>query len=98
MSAVTIAFDGPTVTFIHNDTVSTELRKALQPSSVKTVRASNVEPDPDSPPTNPLWHADLSPVGGPNLTGFTSRGDAISAEIDYLKQHILPKRASALLS
>lgn len=44
-------------------------------------RASHVEPDPAAPGQ---WYADLSPVGGPFLSGFSSRTDALAAEDAWL--------------
>jgi hypothetical protein len=45
-------------------------------------RASHVEPDPRYPGT---WFADLSPVGGPKVTGFASRTDALEYETAWLE-------------
>lgn len=45
-------------------------------------RASHVEPDPRSPGK---WYADLSPVGGPKVTGFSSRAEALAYEIEWLE-------------
>jgi len=44
-------------------------------------RASHVEPDPANPGN---WLADLSPVDGPTLGPFKSRGDALAAEAKWL--------------
>lgn len=49
-------------------------------------RGSHVEPDKQG-----LWFADLSPVGGPRLGPFLKRSDALTAEIDWLKQHWLSR-------
>lgn len=46
-------------------------------------RASHVEPSGDG-----KWHADMSPVGGPVLSGFDLRKDALEAEISYLKGNL----------
>lgn len=48
-------------------------------------RASHVEPDPKHPGQ---WYADLSPVGGPFLSGFASRADALSAEEAWLNDRM----------
>lgn len=40
-------------------------------------RASHVEPDPNNPGT---WFVDLSPVGGPTITGYATRAQALAAE------------------
>jgi hypothetical protein len=42
-------------------------------------RASHVEPDDGG-----AWRADLSPVGGPMLGPFVSRGPALAAEHEWL--------------
>ena len=47
-------------------------------------RASHVEPDGSGG-----WFADLTPVGGPVLTGFTRRSEALAAEVDWLERHWL---------
>jgi hypothetical protein len=47
-------------------------------------RASHVEPDGLG-----CWSADLTPVGGPVLTGFTRRSEALAAEVDWLERHWL---------
>lgn len=49
-----------------------------------TSRASHVEPT-----SNGMWTADLSPVNGPTLGPFTTRAEALSAEITWLKEHII---------
>jgi hypothetical protein len=51
------------------------------PSSV--VRASHVEPDDE----NGGWFADMSPSGGPKLTGFRLRSEALAAEVAWLEQN-----------
>lgn len=40
-------------------------------------RASHVEPDPEHPGT---WFVDLAPVGGPRITGYATRAQALNAE------------------
>jgi hypothetical protein len=45
-------------------------------------RASHVEADDRG-----LWHADLSPVGGPALGPFPRRSDALAAERAWLAAH-----------
>ncbi|NLE37491.1 MAG: hypothetical protein GX621_05640 [Pirellulaceae bacterium] len=46
---------------------------------MKIRRASHVEPDPTG-----RWTADLSPVGGPVLGPYSSRGEALAAEQAWL--------------
>lgn len=47
----------------------------------RVCRASHVEPAGDAP----FWTVDLSPVGGPMLTGFATRGAALDAEREYFE-------------
>ena len=47
-------------------------------------RASHVDADPKG-----HWHADLSPVSGPNLGPFECRSQALSAEENWLVSHWL---------
>jgi hypothetical protein len=47
-------------------------------------RASHVEPT-----ENGQWTADLSPVGGPVLTSFPNRSQALAAELRWLEEHWL---------
>lgn len=55
-------------------------------------RASHVEPDPQQPGQ---WYADLSPVGGPMMTGFASRADALAAEDEWLNQKMTQEHVQA---
>jgi hypothetical protein len=52
--------------------------------STTIVRASHVEPDQAS-----SWIADLSPIGGPVLSGFHTRSQALAAEQMWLETHWL---------
>ncbi len=57
-------------------------------------RGSHVEPDQDG-----LWMADLSPVSGPNLGPFTSRSEALRAEVAWLHEHwLFPSQVKAIKS
>jgi hypothetical protein len=47
-------------------------------------RASHVDPDGDG-----NWWADLAPSSGPVLGPFTTRGDALRAETEWLIIHVL---------
>ena len=51
-------------------------------------RGSHVEPDQDG-----RWSADLSPVNGPILGPYSSRTDALNAELAWLQDHwLIPAR------
>ena len=52
--------------------------------SMTIQRASHVEPNAAG-----QWTADLSPVHGPQLGPFTSRSEALAAEVDWLQTHWL---------
>jgi hypothetical protein len=47
-------------------------------------RGSHVEPDSQG-----RWLCDLSPVSGPALGPFTTRSEALAAEVAWLTQHWL---------
>lgn len=51
--------------------------------TVRIARASHVEPNP----TGPGWIADMAPSGGPVLGPFPLRGDALAAELAWLRAH-----------
>jgi len=69
---------GASVEAIYADD-AVELLKDLGNVSIR--RASHVEPEGDG------WSADMSPVGGPVLSGFSKRQEAIDAEIKWLKSN-----------
>ena len=50
-------------------------------------RGSHVEPT-----TNCGWTADLSPVGGASLGPFTTRSQALVAEVEWLRTHWLTRQ------
>lgn len=50
-------------------------------------RASHVEPRVREGAS--YWQADLTPVGGPILTNFKTRKEALDAEVQYLNRHII---------
>ena len=77
-----IRCDRGKITYIYND----DLADALSgiPGSVSTFRASHVEPADDG-----SWIADLRPVGGPVLSGFHRRQEALNAELEWLEKHII---------
>ena len=47
-------------------------------------RGSHVEPTSDG-----QWNADLSPVNGPTLGPFTTRTEALKAEVEWLQANWL---------
>ena len=51
---------------------------------VQLRRGSHCEPDEQG-----QWWADLAPVAGPKLGPFTKRSDALSAEVEWLREHWL---------
>lgn len=67
--------DGKT-TAIYDDQLADALAGE---GEMKTRRASNVEPCAGG------WSADMAPMGGPVLGPFTLRGDALAAEVEWLK-------------
>ncbi len=68
-----------TVRCIHSDALPLKTLGRLQID-----RASHVEPTPDGD-----WTADLSPVRGPLLGPFSTRGEALAAEHQWLEAHWL---------
>jgi hypothetical protein len=74
---LTIVF-GECVEAIYSDELIDVLSEL---GSVSVRRASHVEPCDGG------WSADMSPVGGPVLSGFSKRQDAIDAEIKWLKSN-----------
>ncbi len=66
--------------FLHDD----DLAPLFDEGTVSIERASHVEPD-----ARGLWFADLSPVGGPRLSGFALRGEALQAEARWLHENRL---------
>lgn len=55
----------------------------LQQGDSTIKRASNVEPETDG------WSADLSPVKGPKMRGFSTRAAALAAEVKWLNKNII---------
>lgn len=77
-SQISIGADG-TITAIYSD----DLADLFAEGHVHIQRASHVEPEPDG-----TWSADLAPIGGPKLTGFRLRQDALDAEIAFLEAYL----------
>jgi hypothetical protein len=76
------------IRFIHSDDLTEQFKAAEAAGdggSVRIQRASHVEPDAFGD-----WIADLAPVGGPLLTGFKRRDEALAAEEDWLNANGLP--------
>ena len=94
MAAKTLlTFCNGAVRFIHDDKLTAALKARLQPTTTHIQRASHVEAHPDGS----AWYADMGPVGGPVLDGFPDRGSALSAEVQFLQEHVL-RRPSLNLS
>lgn len=74
-----IIHDDGTVRCLYDDQVAELLRKL---GHLHIQRASHIEPS-----ANGWWLADLSPVGGPTLGPFSTRRNAIAAEVRWLKHH-----------
>jgi hypothetical protein len=71
---------------IHDDALTT----LFDGAEVVIRRASHVEPHQTQWGDGvSYWQADLSPVGGPILTGFKTRGEALDAELQYLQEHVV---------
>lgn len=76
---LSVAADG-TVQFVYSDELK-PLAAAL--GTPETKRASHVEPDGDE------WFVDLSPSGGPKVTGFATRAAALGYEVDWLNKNLI---------
>ena len=79
MHDLRIAPDGE-IMFIYND----DLAGLLTLGQAEISRASHVEPEPAGG-----WAADMSPVAGPKLTGFTLRSEALAAEVEWLNREVI---------
>lgn len=56
-------------------------------------RGSHVEPTADG-----RWTADLSPVNGPVLGPFTTRTEALAAEVEWLQSNWLVSAGSSAIT
>lgn len=74
------ADDEGNLVFIFND----ELAFLLDLGPATTQRVSEVEPTEAN-----LWTADMGRIQGPVLGPFALRGQALEAEIEYLKERVL---------
>ena len=77
-----IVGDDGAIRMIYDDDLTSELAKQ---GKLQVQRASHVEPS-----ENGGWVADLSPVGGPCLGPFDLRKDALTAEVNWLKENNTP--------
>lgn len=74
-----------TMRFIYRDA----LRPLLEAGQAKIERASHVEPVRDAfLHGGTMWEADLSPVHGPVLGPFTTRQEALDAEVEWLDANL----------
>lgn len=80
-------FSGGRVHMIYNDDLVPRIRENLGAQEVVVKRASHVECHEDASG----WYADLRPVNGPVLDGFTRRDDALRAEVEYLNANVISK-------
>ena len=74
---VVILPDGQ-VQFIYSD----DLVSLLSEGDARITRASHVEP------IGTLWRADMAPVDGPVLGPFSTRAEALAAEVAWLDEHL----------
>lgn len=82
MPDLTILPDG-TIQCIYSDALRLPELAATLGGEMRTTRASNVEPDGIG------WGADLSPVAGPTLGPFSTRTEALAAEVSWLQENRL---------
>ena len=71
------------VRFIHDDSLMALVKDSVDDVVIR--RASYVEPTDDG-----LWEADMSPVYGPVLGPFDTRGEALSEEVAWLAERMIP--------
>lgn len=79
MTSDTLAIDclpDGTLSFVWSD----DLADLAQHGTASIVRVSEVEPDASG-----RWWANLSRIGGPMLGPFVKRGEAIAAELEWLR-------------
>lgn len=83
---VIISKDGK-IRFIEKDETA-EFRDSLG-GNTRIARASHIEPAVEGDEVT--WNADLGPVGGPILSGFKTRAEALKAEERWLLDHGIPE-------
>jgi len=74
-SEIRLSIEDGSVRFIYSD----ELCDLLREGEAEIKRASHVEP------CGAMWTADMSPSCGPLLGPFRTRGEALQAEVEWLK-------------
>lgn len=84
-TATVIRFCGGVATAVYSDAMLPILQ-ALGGSRT-VARASHVEPE-TMPDGSVLWYADMSPSGGPVLTGFRTREAALAGELRWLRENL----------
>lgn len=77
---VNITIDEGSMSFIYSD----DLKPLLAEGKSTARRVSHVEPVPNGDEF--VWTADMSPVNGPELGPFTTRREALDAEVDWLRK------------
>jgi hypothetical protein len=80
MNGMQIRIKGDEIRFIYSDS----LKGLMAQGQSVTRRASHVEPEGDK------WVADMSPVNGPKLGPFDTRGEALKQEVAWLQAHDIP--------
>lgn len=80
MKVLSITKEGD-IQFIYSD----ELQPLMNEGKTEICRASHVEPVNDNSGT---WYADLTPIFGPVLTGFSTRQQALEAEVDWINENL----------
>ena len=80
---VAVNIDGGILAFIYDD----ELASLTDEGVTSIRRVSHVEPVDlsDNGEGDMGWTADMSPVNGPVLGPFATRGAALAAEVNWLK-------------
>lgn len=68
------------LSFVYDD----QLQPLMEAGNRSVKRASRVEPTREGE-----WMVDLDLVGGPQLGPFRLRGEAIQAEMDWLKSRLM---------
>lgn len=75
---------GGAARWIHDDRFAGRAFAEALGAPLRISRASAVEPNADG-----RWTADLAPVGGPVLGPFDTRGEALAAEVAWLRANVI---------